>query len=136
MDAMELAWKVSKPWMRVTAGLIVFLVLWVLASLVVQPDKAPPLATVQATEQVPDPAERAINNCRGAIEGIATNPSSISYHSFTAPPNAKAMTDGRLQVFVKFSARNAYGSESVSIARCVMSGDGSTLSEITTQDSR
>lgn len=139
MRVIALAWKVSTLWMRMVAVTAVFLVIYALASMTSE-EKAMPVAKVAVAERpdtrARDINKRAINNCWGAIEGISTNPSSVNFHSFTAPPSVEVMTNGRLQVFVKFSAKNAYGSESISIARCVMTADGSTLSEITTQASR
>jgi hypothetical protein len=71
-----------------------------------------------------------------AIEAAATNRSSLDFHSFSSPPVARKMADGRLEVFLKFSAKNSFGAESTSIARCILSGDGKALVELTAQDSR
>ena len=84
------------------------MVIYALASLVGE-EEGMPVEKVPVTERAPDTKQRAINNCWGAIERTATNPSSINFHSFTAPPNVEVMTDGRIQVFVKFTAKNAYG---------------------------
>jgi len=136
MRAIALAWRISKPWMRVSAIIFLLIVGNGLLGIFMPATPEPARAASTVPEHKPDPKPSAINNCRGAIEGIAMNPSSVSYHSFTAPPNVREMPDGRLEVFLKFSAKNAYGSEAASIARCVMSGDGKTLSEITAQPSR
>lgn len=153
MKAIALAWRVSKPWMRVTAIIIIALVLLnlvgaiyralqpqaVLPPAVQRPAVQPPTVprpAVPPTSQVPDAEKTAIHTCWDAIEESATNRSSVEFHSFTSPPVVRKMTNGQLDVFVKFSAKNGFGSESTSIARCVVSADGATLVEITAQDSR
>jgi hypothetical protein len=79
--------------------------------------------------------DAAQNLCMDTIENAATNRSSINYHSFTSPPVVRKITEGRLDVFVKFSAKNSFGSESTLIARCILAGDGKTLLEFNVHDS-
>lgn len=84
-----------------------------------------------------DPIETVARHaCMDAIENAATNKSSVEFHSFTSPPVVRKIANGQLDVFIKFSAKNAFGSESTSIARCVLSGDGKSLVEFNVQDSR
>ena len=115
-------------------GMMVMLV--VLLMVMIFREAGKETAPIDIVESPPDPKERAINVCRGAIEGISKNPSSVDHHSFTSPPNVRVMNSGLIEVFSKFSAANAYGARSTFIARCVVSADGSTFSEITTQVSR
>ena len=160
MKAIALAWRVSKPWMRVTAIIIIALVLLNLVGAIyraLQPQAVLPPAVqrpavqpgyramqpqavlppaVQPTSQVQDAEKTATHTCWDAIEESATNRSSVEFHSFTSPPVVRRITNSQLEVFVKFSAKNGFGSESTSIARCVVSADGATLVEITAQDSR
>ena len=74
--------------------------------------------------------------CWDAIIASSAIPASVSFHSFTAPPVVNQLPDGRFEVFAKFSAKNAFNTESTMIGRCVIQGDGKTVQEVTAQQSR
>lgn len=134
VNKIVLLWNVSSWWLRVWG---VALIIIVAASLLQTTTNAftmqsPQSASAGSGDSVNSDARHA---CWDAIESRATNKSSVDFHSFTAPPVVRKITEGRLDVFVKFSAKNAFGAESTSIARCILSGDGKTLIEFSAQDS-
>jgi len=129
--------------MRFTAIIIVAVLLLKLTGAIYrafepQPVAAPFLA--QPVNKTQEPFSEiktiAIHTCWDAILAGATNKSSVDFKSFTAPPAVKRLPDQSVEVFVKFSAKNGFGAGSNSIARCITSGDGGKLLEITAQDSR
>lgn len=140
MKKILLAWRVSATWMRITFLIVLFLI----GRAIVGGSSPTPPAAVAAIAPAPpaaiDPIEEikdvAIHACRDAIIGSATNKSSVSFHSFSFPPQVRKLSDSAVMAVVKFSAKNGYGAESASIGRCVLSSDGSTVISLTSEDSR
>ena len=77
----------------------------------------------------------ARRTCMDTIESRAINKNSISYHSEDNKPVNKA-SDGKLDMTLKFSAKNEQGMASNLIARCVVSADGKTLINIDVREGR
>lgn len=80
--------------------------------------------------------EVARTTCKQTIEARATNPKSISYQSDDNKPVGHTNADGKLDVVIKFSAKNELGMASYLLATCRVSADGKTLVDIAVKDSR
>lgn len=127
------------PRLRIAFACLVLVVLLVAASLL-RPAAERPRAPAAERRQPTAPSAADVESdaretCRQAIRTSASIPSSVEFHSFTAPPKVDRMPDGRYSVFMKFSARNAFNAQDTMIARCVVESDGLTLQEITAQQS-
>jgi len=138
MNKFLLAWKVSTPLLRVTAAVVLLLVVLVVRALLTEQE--PPQQA--APSQSPAPAragsgrDAALNLCRDQIEQAASNRRSVEYHSFSAPPAIKQLPSGEWELFVKFTAANAYGAKQTLIARCTTTTDGARSTGFDTQESR
>lgn len=78
----------------------------------------------------------AMDLCEAAVSRAATNRSSVKFLGISDGQRIRQDGAGRFMVTTRFSAKNGFGSESVNIARCVISDDGRTMLDMTTQDSR
>ena len=78
----------------------------------------------------------AMDLCERAISRAATNRSSVRFKSPDPLPRVRQMIDGQYEVYTRFAAKNGFGSESISMARCVISSDSQTVVELTATDSR
>jgi hypothetical protein len=77
----------------------------------------------------------ARRTCMDTIEARATNPKSLAWVGDDAPVG-RTRADGKLDVSIKFSAKNEINIASSLLASCVVSPDGKTLVEIQVKDRR
>lgn len=88
------------------------------------------------TEAPANPVDAvARRTCMDTIEARATNPKSIAYAK-DEQAVGRSKPDGKLDVTVKFSAKNELGIASSLVASCVVSADGKTLADIQVKDGR
>lgn len=78
----------------------------------------------------------AMDACEGVILQQATNRSSVKFKSPLPRPRVTKMPNGQFVVYTKFRAKNGYGSESVSLARCAIASDATTVLDLATMDSQ
>lgn len=74
--------------------------------------------------------------CESVVSQRATNRSSVKFLGNVSGQRVRQMADGRLEVNTRFSAKNGYGAESISTAKCITSQDGRKLTDISIEDSR
>lgn len=88
------------------------------------------------TEAPANPVDAvARRTCMDTIEARATNPKSIAYAK-DEQAVGRSKPDGKLDVIIKFSAKNELGIASSLVASCVVSADGKTLADIQVKDGR
>lgn len=137
MNKLLFAWKVSTVWMRVT-----FFVLLYLIGMGIY-DATRPSSPAQVSVAAPVPVnplreleQVARRACERGVVASATNKSSVDFHYFTFPPQIRKVDDDAVIVVVKFSAKNAFGAESNSLAKCILTSDGRNLKRIAFEDVR
>jgi hypothetical protein len=116
--------------MRITA---IFLMLLLINGLVALFNPTPPKPVTLPVSAAPykkDPESIGLDTCQEGVYSIAQNPSSVSFFFFTSTPVFKKLYDGRMEVILKFSAKNAFNAESNYFAYCIVSSDGKTLLKI------
>lgn len=79
---------------------------------------------------------RAVALCEDEVVKAATNRSSVKFLEVSDGVRVYQNGAGQMIARVRFSARNSFGSRSITAAKCVISDDGQTLLDMTTQDSR
>jgi hypothetical protein len=78
----------------------------------------------------------AMDACESAVLQRATNRSSVKFKHPSPHPRITKMPDGQYVVYTRFLAKNAYGAESMSMARCAIASDAATVLDLATTDSR
>lgn len=78
----------------------------------------------------------AMDACESAVLQRATNRSSVKFKSPSPRPRITQTPNGQFVVYTKFLAKNAYGAESMSMARCAIASDAATVLDLATTDSR
>jgi hypothetical protein len=133
-----LAWKVSPWWLRVLGVVIVLMLIRSVFLLFAPAPLANSVGAATSNTAANDIPGRqtAIDTCRSEIISRATNRSSVEFHSLSSPPAVSSLPDGGVLVFIKFSAKNGYGSQSTSIARCALHPGGTIVRDFSAEDSR
>jgi len=140
MRGLRSAWSASAWWLKIAIVIVVYLVLRaIFNSIFPSAEPAPKIEEITqqpAVSTKPDYEDTARHSCWDAIIAAATNKSSVDFHSFSYPPKIRKLDNGKIEVFVKFSAKNGFGAESVSLARCLFEDDAKTLVDLQAIDSR
>lgn len=138
MNKLRLAWKVSTPRLRLAVAFVLAVIALTIYGLLSRDESPLNVAPMQpaALDKTALAKQAALNLCRDRIEASAANRSSVDYHSFTAPPVIKQLPAGEWEVFVKFSAANAFNARYTFIARCTTTPEGTGLTGFDTQQSR
>ncbi|MHA4870811.1 hypothetical protein ACXZ1M_24270 [Duganella sp. PWIR1] len=140
MRGLKSGWSASAWWLKIAIVIVVYLVIRAVFNSFTdspEPAKLTQAAPASAPAVVKDDTEEvARHSCWDAIIARATNKSSVDFHSFSYPPRFRKLPNGRVEVLVKFSAKNGFGAESTSIARCLFESDGKTLIDLEATDSR
>lgn len=133
-------WGACAWWLKIVIVIVVYLFLrGIFNSLFPEsePVKIPQAAVANAPQVVQDDTEQiAVHSCQDVIIASATNKSSVDFKSFSYPPKFRKLPNGRLEVLMKFSAKNGFGAESTSLARCLFDSDARTLLDLEAADSR
>lgn len=136
MKYIRAEWEDMPWWMRLALGALVVIGLLKLSAIGSYEAKPTPLPAQAIEATVPMRlADDAMDLCESAVLGSATNRSSVKLKSPYPLPRLTKINN-QLVIYTRFSGKNGFGSESVSLARCVVSVDGRNLIEMSVQDSR
>lgn len=78
----------------------------------------------------------AAQTCESGVIARSKNKTTLDFHHSAAPPQVRKLGEDMVVVLLKFSAKNASGAESGSIAKCVLSADGKKLVVIDVEDAK
>jgi len=76
----------------------------------------------------------AAQTCENGVMARSKNKSSLDFHHSAAPPPVRKLGEDMVVVLLRFSAKNASGAESGSVAKCVLSADGKKVVVIDIED--